>query len=131
MEIELVDGAYQQVAFGSEQGDKGSGNCSYCGVRPRGFHHPGCEVEQCPRCDGQLFACDCWARYRVQPPWVMVGIATLAVILVVWSHGALGILATAIVVVAIIIINVLLALHIARRRIRAFVLDTSTRHTRA
>ncbi|MDQ1519382.1 MAG: hypothetical protein QOI55_455 [Actinomycetota bacterium] len=28
--------------------------CHDCGVMPGGFHHLGCDVEQCPHCRGQL-----------------------------------------------------------------------------
>ena len=38
--------------------------CHDCGVKPGGFHRPGCDVEQCPYCGGQLISCDC----RRQPP---------------------------------------------------------------
>jgi hypothetical protein len=33
--------------------------CGDCGVRPLHFHHPGCDLEQCPRCGGQAFVCGC------------------------------------------------------------------------
>lgn len=34
-------------------------NCGDCGVLPGQSHHPGCDNEICPRCDGQLIACGC------------------------------------------------------------------------
>jgi len=33
--------------------------CPDCNVRIGGFHHPGCENEQCPRCGELLFTCGC------------------------------------------------------------------------
>lgn len=35
------------------------GRCSDCGVEDGGFHHPGCDREQCPKCHGQLIGCGC------------------------------------------------------------------------
>lgn len=33
--------------------------CHDCGIKPGGFHHPGCDNERCPRCQGQLISCGC------------------------------------------------------------------------
>ena len=33
--------------------------CHDCLVAPGGFHHPGCDMEECPRCGGQLISCGC------------------------------------------------------------------------
>ena len=34
-------------------------NCSDCGVIVDGVHHPGCDMEECPQCHGQLISCGC------------------------------------------------------------------------
>jgi hypothetical protein len=40
--------------------------CSSCGVAPGGLHHPGCPVEECPRCRAQACTCGC-VRRAVDP----------------------------------------------------------------
>jgi len=34
-------------------------HCSDCGVAYKGNHHPGCEMEVCPRCGDMLVDCGC------------------------------------------------------------------------
>lgn len=38
---------------------KDLGRCHDCNVAPNGFHHPGCDMERCPACGGQLISCGC------------------------------------------------------------------------
>lgn len=33
--------------------------CHGCNIAPGGFHHEECDVEECPRCHGQLISCGC------------------------------------------------------------------------
>ena len=34
--------------------------CHDCNVHAGGFHHPGCDMEGCPNCKGQLISCGCF-----------------------------------------------------------------------
>jgi len=39
--------------------NEASGRCHDCNIKHGGFHHPGCDVERCPKCGLQLISCDC------------------------------------------------------------------------
>jgi len=62
--IEFPDGTrLPQIKYGDDWGEHGvhdHNNCCHdCRVKAGGFHHPGCDMEQCPRCKGQLISCGC------------------------------------------------------------------------
>ena len=61
--IELLDGFYDRIAYGSERAFGRAaarrGPCGDCGVLAAGIHHLGCDLEECPRCGGQFFSCNC------------------------------------------------------------------------
>ena len=40
--------------------DEPDGKCNDCGAHHGKFHHPGCDVERCPICGGQLISCSCF-----------------------------------------------------------------------
>lgn len=33
--------------------------CHDCNVKIGGIHHPGCDMEECPKCHKQLISCGC------------------------------------------------------------------------
>jgi len=58
--IDLIDGTYRRVRFGSERPSWQTDRCGDCNVALGGLHHLGCDVERCPDCSYQLISCDCW-----------------------------------------------------------------------
>jgi hypothetical protein len=59
----IIDGVVcNRIPFGTEQEYDGDDNCPDCGVKRGEFHLQGCDQETCPKCQGQLIACDCEAR---------------------------------------------------------------------
>ena len=39
--------------------DSGGYRCGDCKIADGGIHHPGCDMERCPACGGQLISCGC------------------------------------------------------------------------
>lgn len=55
-----VDGRpVPMIPCGKERGWRTSSRCGDCGVRKTGFHHPGCDIQRCPQCRGQMVSCGC------------------------------------------------------------------------
>lgn len=48
---------YKPVDFNRDVGP--DHRCHDCGVAAGGFHHPGCDMERCPKCAGQMICCEC------------------------------------------------------------------------
>jgi hypothetical protein len=54
------DGApIAMVPWGRELGWSARQRCHDCGVMPSGFHHLGCDTQECPLCAGQMLSCGC------------------------------------------------------------------------
>lgn len=50
-------------------------NCHDCGAKPGRYHSPGCDVERCPECGGQLLSCGCYDEMppkKNRSPWTGV-----------------------------------------------------------
>jgi hypothetical protein len=50
---------YGQERWWQDLGIAPAERCHDCNVAIGGYHHPGCDMEECPVCGGQLFVCDC------------------------------------------------------------------------
>lgn len=49
----------EMVPWGRESGWSAQARCHDCGVMPSRFHHPGCDIQECPLCGGQMLSCGC------------------------------------------------------------------------
>lgn len=62
----LDAGLLGRLRLGSESADwwldrAPDRECHDCAVIDGQFHHVGCDMEQCPNCQGQLLSCGCLA----------------------------------------------------------------------
>jgi hypothetical protein len=49
-----------------------SGLCHDCGVQEGELHKPGCDMERCPKCGGQLISCGCKDLPDFRIPYLLV-----------------------------------------------------------
>jgi hypothetical protein len=66
---------YGRVRYGDEEDALQHSKCDDCGVL-RSFHLLGCDLEQCPRCLGQIISCDCFFDERPGEPPLKMTIAS-------------------------------------------------------
>ena len=60
--LRIGDSDYEPIRWGGETGYQFcdmSARCGDCGVARGAVHHHGCDLEQCPACDGQAVTCGC------------------------------------------------------------------------
>ena len=43
-------------------GENTKDRCGDCNVKSGGYHHPGCDMERCPKCKGQIISCSCGVK---------------------------------------------------------------------
>jgi hypothetical protein len=59
--VTLKDETFERFRFGKGPGERreAARPCGDCAVIRGEFHVPGCDLERCPRCRGQLIFCSC------------------------------------------------------------------------
>ena len=65
--IEFSDGeTVDPIPYGEELDTEPAGKCHDCGAFPGQYHHPSCDIEQCPRCGGQYALCECITEEKLE-----------------------------------------------------------------
>lgn len=59
VKVDFGDGVRNPIRFGDEKYHWDGESCHDCNIKIGGIHHPGCDVEECPKCHGQLISCGC------------------------------------------------------------------------
>jgi hypothetical protein len=63
IEVVFLDGT--RIPSVPSDGSDGP-QCHDCGCLPGKHHHPGCDMERCPRCGGQAISCKCLNDSKAQ-----------------------------------------------------------------
>lgn len=60
--FEIDEQQYERVRYGDEKRSNFNQEyafCRGCGTPVGGYHHPGCEIEECPLCKKTVLNCEC------------------------------------------------------------------------
>ncbi len=61
--LKIGGALYDPIRWGEESRSwyfQPTARCGDCNTPRGGVHHHGCDLEQCPRCDGQALMCGCF-----------------------------------------------------------------------